>query len=1244
MNLTLYWEGTDITNEVIAYERQESICESTGTINVEIKGNSTRNFQLYDTLILYENSVKKATYKVSSIDKSLPTYTMSLQGTNSQKDLFDCFIVDKYDIAEYLSYKTRYWIEKFMTEAGVSYSFDTVSDGEYLPSDLVLGSASAGDIVKQLLQYSGWYLRYDADGVVIIGNLDYSSEDYSLSISDTTLLNINIIRDNSILRNRAVVWGKGIPDSTHWVFADITVPSSFTRDANDIRTVLISNHMIESTLIANQIALKALNEFSKIKNEKRLKIAGTLDIALGDRVYVNSKYFKGTGLVTSIEVQMSREGHTTYLILDQRCPRLIGYLNYNDGYIYVGTTGAGVWRKTLNTHVWSDFSSGITDLNIIDLDVNNGVYACVASGGYLYTRYLGDTSWTKFNLIALADLEGISYTDIECVACVIDRQTNNILAAYNRSDCINEITNGYYQVTDSGRSWLVTLEPDYSYSNIQVTWSGEQNIAILDIENTYESTMVACLAYPSGTYGEGLGTRHYQPYKDTSSNLFSSIENMYVYSGSVDYRTISFEDYSYYKAYEGIYGEYIFGHIDILVAGQQVTKYLYRYNYITNTYNYLDVESFIATRCVNDIDPPYSGPYRSVIDAVILSGTELLFYIADSQYIKDETETYYLGSITTQYFCIADFYSSLCYEKATHYTDTTSRGSENYAELFNFRVNGVSKTSYSINVVSSWNVYRADSRDSVLFNIYNTYFDSFSDFLYGPSGTYDDYDAYNLFDMGEGYVGGVLQSYQMYNLADITSLTVEDVETPSYSVVINTINKTITYYELPYLVHDSVNVAPLDYFYTGFNILDNNTIDSKAANFKSGFIYVPATRITCLFEPGPYGVYSASYIKISRNGTNEAFDIAAPPRPNYVYGRPLRTFGKNNLCVLSYIRQISSPSHYEEVVYDMTRQTEIYSRDKETLTSWVFFGSDDYTPRILAASVTVSGASYVVDNYFHTITLDYDIGTNSYSTEITEDILAPVGISRNRAYSNRINLTGEIIIIDDLYLDNTEVKSYITYVSGLVLTEPTEGIDLNPLFKYKGSDFTYLFEIGCTDLKLDAAQTAPTVIYGGNRYYNNGYLTIVASNEESYSTMNLISSGIMESGVLAGSNFITDMRTFRELQSDGAYVTRGGFLSDTVNDYNYSHLRIIDYGYNSLLRTYTYLLEESAYTFSGTANHFETTNTQENPYMFISIEGSPPQFYQRDSFDADAEPNTFVDRSSGLPSNAITIIRTDDTL
>ena len=99
---------------------------------------------------------------------------------------------------------------------------------------------------------------------------------------------------------------------------------------------------------------------------------------------------------------MDSTGLTATYALDRRCPRLFGYAEWSD-YVYIGTTGAGVWRKWITSSTWTNYSTGITDLNIKDLTAYNGLLGSVTDAGKSYIRHIQNASWAQYSPIGFTN-------------------------------------------------------------------------------------------------------------------------------------------------------------------------------------------------------------------------------------------------------------------------------------------------------------------------------------------------------------------------------------------------------------------------------------------------------------------------------------------------------------------------------------------------------------------------------------------------------------------------------------------------------------------------------------------------------------------------------------------------------------------------------------------------------------------------------------------------------------------------
>lgn len=511
MDVKIYHEGIEITSHVISYDREHLICTGVGQLSITIERTIGRTFNPWDSIDIYENGDFKVSYYVSGTSDSIPDGTIVLQCQDMSKRLIDYFIPDQYTVEE-PSY-TRYWIEKFLDEAGIDYSFLTGSQGNLLSNFTTLGLSSAYDQIITLLQLSGWFMYFDGTGTAVIGTLDKDLAQKAGSFDSTDIIEIDVVSHDKMLRNRAVVWGAFDPLRQKNVYADVSTRTKWNYDSKDKRAVVISNSNIPNASSAYAMANQLVKEFSKITVEKHITLTGARDLNLGDIVNINTRAYRGSGMITTFGVSMSATGLTTKIILDERCPRLFGFYNFGD-YVYVSTYGSGIWRKHIQyLPDWYDFSSGLTNLNIVDLHINNGVFGSVGASGEMFYANSETGPWGSVNIESLdssssgilpssQDIEYKTYSGIFGKAIIVDKTINTIKYAASTNSGITfgdyfldsqTIISGYY-ISCSGniddRSWIVECNPftgqpvgGLGSGIYPVHYSGNYDITILDIEN-----------------------------------------------------------------------------------------------------------------------------------------------------------------------------------------------------------------------------------------------------------------------------------------------------------------------------------------------------------------------------------------------------------------------------------------------------------------------------------------------------------------------------------------------------------------------------------------------------------------------------------------------------------------------------------------------------------------------------------------------------------------------------------------
>lgn len=506
MNVQVKHNGVDISDYVISYERTHYICSSVGEMQMILSATYSPEIVPHDDIKVYENGDFKVTYYVSDVDRSVPDGTITLQCQDRSKYIVDYFIPDSYTI-DYPSY-TRFWIEKFLDEAGVNYSFTTASQGNLLSNFTALGLQPAYDQIMMLLQLSGWFMYFDGDGTAIIGTLDTDLAETAGFVNKSDILEIKKITDDKMLRNRAVVWGQFDGFRNEYAFADISVDTPYNYDTRDKRAMVISNNNIPNKSSAYGIANILIKEFAKATIEKHMVIHGARNWNLGESLRVNSGVWRGKGLITTFGVRMDRNGLVTTIILDERCPRLYGFFNFGD-YVYVGTFGDGIWRKHIKFDpAFYNFSTGLTNLNITDLHIKNGVFGSVAASGEMFYANSEEGPWYPIQQESLpsprdavpsGNLDYIEFSGIMARAIIIDKETNNVKFGVDTFSGLN--LGDYFMiyssfVTASGitasgsRGWIVDYDPftgeltgGLGSGIYPIHYSGDYNIIVLDLEN-----------------------------------------------------------------------------------------------------------------------------------------------------------------------------------------------------------------------------------------------------------------------------------------------------------------------------------------------------------------------------------------------------------------------------------------------------------------------------------------------------------------------------------------------------------------------------------------------------------------------------------------------------------------------------------------------------------------------------------------------------------------------------------------
>lgn len=474
------------------YIKDANVCSGVHTLNIDFTPNCP-DLIVGSKIVLYEYDydsstyVKERTYYVNQPERDHNTGIYSVSCQDSTKWLQDYFIDDV--LITDTNHTARHWAEHIIQLTTLSVDWQAEHDGIPVEAEISLGMQSAYESLTTICQQNGWYFYINSSNEVVVGSIDFHPSNYVLDVDNYSLLGFNVMEDDEMLRNRAVVWG-GTDWNTHNnIFSDLSTTTGFERNPDDKRAVLISNGAIGNQEIADEMANQILAEFARISIVKELVIDGTLmrGIQLGDGIKVTHSEWTGIGMITNISHIVSQQGSIATVTLDERCPRLFAYFKqwyfpgfswpdldfgYIPPYTHVYTPTqymyAGMAKPTnmsrksmISTGSWEDttFTSG----SAVQVDVAYGIvaYVEIVSNERLLRiqapRPAPYVDWTVTcaiqDPITVFDIFDVAYTnfessrEIEIQWLAIHPESKYIVGLYNKIDPGSQ-----------DRCWVVLLE------------------------------------------------------------------------------------------------------------------------------------------------------------------------------------------------------------------------------------------------------------------------------------------------------------------------------------------------------------------------------------------------------------------------------------------------------------------------------------------------------------------------------------------------------------------------------------------------------------------------------------------------------------------------------------------------------------------------------------------------------------------------------------------------------------------
>lgn len=482
MAILITRNGEDITNLLLTYERTQSLCSGIGSLILTVEAKTAAEFESWDEVILEEDGRQVGMYYVSYFDHNLNSANKIINCQDNTKRLSDTYIAEMIPVVA--NTNAKYWIQYLMNQAGVSCIFTSPGNGSLLNPDSSMGLDNAYNLLLPLLQQSGWYMYINEVGEAVIGDLTININNVDIELNNEDILSVYTNKNDKMLRNRALVIGMTDAATDQQVYADIVTHTPWNYDNNDVRTVVYANSTIPNNGVAYTLANKIIQEFARITYTHTITSPGFYEASLGNVVFVDSDIHSHVGVLTTISVSSGPEGFITTFVLDERCPRLFGYIGSDEEYVYISTLGAGVKRKALDGLTWVDFSAGLLDFNIIDLMIKRGIFSCVSEDGYGYIRTPTTSVWSRYLHPDLVDLDGVVHpaATVEAIACDIDATNYHISFGYRTKEPVN----GQY------KSWVIELNTHKQIVNTFQLYIGDttrQDLKHLDTERLGEDLL-----------------------------------------------------------------------------------------------------------------------------------------------------------------------------------------------------------------------------------------------------------------------------------------------------------------------------------------------------------------------------------------------------------------------------------------------------------------------------------------------------------------------------------------------------------------------------------------------------------------------------------------------------------------------------------------------------------------------------------------------------------------------------------
>lgn len=417
-------DDLDISAYVIEIKKNQTLCGIMQTFNITLDKTvldylNANSIELKpsNTLIIYEFGTKVLTGHVRSVKRARnPDYVIQIDGTDKYKYAKDYFIDESFGTSNGES--VLYWTTSLLNLAGLDLIVDNnqISERTVGPG-IEFTLRTVDDALTEVISYAGGYLYTDPDGIIHIqkGTIDSDiiftggTPDNTDIYNPTLVSGYNITRathkyNDENTRDRAKVWGfKGNvilrPNESPYITSENSVDLNLPVP----KTVIYASNYVQTQGEADRLSSDIIEALGKFDSIKVLETVGNPNIRVGKSAYVNvdleTSQITETCSITGVASDLSKDGYTMQITLDEFCPKFAGWeLSQLTYPLYAGTFKHGIYRSPDNGVTWIDFNVG---LPVGDKYVRKMAYNYLDEGmaivnGNLY--HSDGTGWTAITL------------------------------------------------------------------------------------------------------------------------------------------------------------------------------------------------------------------------------------------------------------------------------------------------------------------------------------------------------------------------------------------------------------------------------------------------------------------------------------------------------------------------------------------------------------------------------------------------------------------------------------------------------------------------------------------------------------------------------------------------------------------------------------------------------------------------------------------------------------------------------